>query len=136
MKYYEPVLTRRENDIMCILWDADKPMIASEIAKKMEGLTINTVQAILRKLMKQKLVEVGEIVYSGTVLSRAFQPTLTQKEFEVRVAMQSVDSLKKFNVSAAAFASALLGQKEEKISIEELELLDRMIQEKKQDMQR
>lgn len=131
MKYYEPVLTRRESDIMSILWGEGKPMIASEIAKSMEGLTINTVQATLRKLMKRNLVEVGDIVYSGTVLCRAFRPTMTQKEFEMQVAMQSVASLKSFQISAASFASALLGQNEEDISMEELEQLEKLIQEKK-----
>lgn len=131
MKYYEPVLTKRENDIMCILWKEGKPMIASEIAKSMEGLTINTVQATLRKLMKRKLVEVGEIVYSGTVLCRSFRPTMTQKEFEMQVAMQSVASLKSFRISAAAFASALLGQNDEEVSMEELEQLEKLIQKKK-----
>ena len=46
-------------------------------------LTINTVQAVLRKLLKYQLVEVADIVYSGTVLSRSYRPTITSEEFAV-----------------------------------------------------
>ncbi len=133
MKYYESILTKRENDVMMILWQEDKPLIASEIVTKQEGLTINTVQAILRRLLKKKLIEVGEIVYSGTVLSRAYKPAISQKEFELQATMNSVASLKKFDISAASFASALLG-KQKKISQKELEQLEQLIQEKRKNL--
>ena len=63
-----PKLTSREIDILNILWENEKPLIASEIADARSDLTINTVQAVLRKLLKYQLVEVADIVYSGTVL--------------------------------------------------------------------
>ena len=62
-----PKLTSREIDILNILWENEKPLIASEIADARSDLTINTVQAVLRKLLKYQLVEVADIVYSGTV---------------------------------------------------------------------
>ena len=58
-------------------------MIASEIADCRPDLTINTVQAVLRKLLKYQLVEVADIVYSGTVLSRSYRPAITSEEFAV-----------------------------------------------------
>ena len=74
-----PKLTSREVDIMNILWTSGKPLIASEIADCRPDLTINTVQAVLRKLLKYQLVEVADIVYSGTVLSRSYRPTITSE---------------------------------------------------------
>ena len=50
-------LTGREKDILDILWKAGKGLIASEIVKEMEGLTINTVQAVLKKLLKRNLIK-------------------------------------------------------------------------------
>ena len=44
-------LTGREMDIMNILWNSQKPLIASEIAEYRSDLTINTVQAVIRKLL-------------------------------------------------------------------------------------
>ena len=60
-----PKLTSREVDIMNILWTSGKPLIASEIADCRPDLTINTVQAVLRKLLKYQLVEVADIVYTA-----------------------------------------------------------------------
>lgn len=68
-------LKPKEYDILQVLMQSDKPMTASEIVKTDERLTVNTVQAILRRLCTMKLVEVADIVYSGNVLSRAFRPT-------------------------------------------------------------
>ena len=60
-----PKLTSREIDILNILWENEKPLIASEIADARSDLTINTVQAVLRKLLKYQLVEVADIVYTA-----------------------------------------------------------------------
>ena len=48
-------------------------MIASEIVKTGTDLNINTVQAALRSLIKKNYIEVAEIVYSGTVLTRSYR---------------------------------------------------------------
>ena len=36
-----------------MLWEADEPMIASEIVKAREDLNVNTVQAALRSLVRR-----------------------------------------------------------------------------------
>lgn len=73
-------LTRRQDDIMKILWESDKPLIASEILKKQDDLNINTVQATLRALVKKNAIEVADIVYSGTVLSRSYRPIISRDQ--------------------------------------------------------
>ena len=73
-------LTRRQEDIMKILWESDKPLIASEIEKKQDDLNINTVQATLRALMKKNAIVVADIVYSGTVLSRSYRPIISRDQ--------------------------------------------------------
>ena len=37
---------------MDVLWEADEPMIASEIVKAREDLNVNTVQAALRIILR------------------------------------------------------------------------------------
>lgn len=73
-------LTKRQEDVMNVLWNSDKPMIASEILKTRDDFNINTVQATLRTLAKKKYIEVADIVYSGTVLSRSYRPILKREE--------------------------------------------------------
>ncbi len=74
-------LTKRQADVMKILWDAGKPMIASEIVRAREDLNINTVQAALRSLIKKQYIKVADIVYSGTVLTRSYIPIVDRKEY-------------------------------------------------------
>ncbi len=63
-------LTHRDMDILNVLWEGKGSLTASQIVEAGPSLTINTVQAVLRKLLKKKLIEIDKIVYSGTVLCR------------------------------------------------------------------
>ncbi len=58
-------LTKRDMDVMNILWDSDEPKTAALIVKAKPELTMNTVQAVLRKLLKNNLIEVADIFYNG-----------------------------------------------------------------------
>ena len=90
-------LTKRQEDVMNILWDAKEPIIASEIVKTGTDLNINTVQAALRSLIKKNYVEVAEIVYSGTVLTRSYRAIVKREEVpnetanEIRKALREED---------------------------------------------
>lgn len=75
------MLTPRELDVLAVLCNSPVPLTASGIVDASDGLLkTNTVQAILRTLLKDGLVEVADIVYSGTVLCRSYQ--LTEKANE------------------------------------------------------
>ena len=74
-------LSKQQLEVMKILWNSDTPLIASEIEKKHESLNINTVQACLRALIKAEAIEVADIVYSGTVLSRSYRPLISKDEY-------------------------------------------------------
>ena len=90
-------LKKRQEDVMNILWDAKKPIIASEIVKTGTDLNINTVQAALRSLIKKNYIEVAEIVYSGTVLTRSYRAIVKREEVpnetanEIRKALREED---------------------------------------------
>lgn len=70
-------INNRELEVMAILGEAGRPLISTEIVKTGKGLTQSTVQAVLRKLMNNDMVEVQGVTHSGNVLSRQF--ALTQK---------------------------------------------------------
>lgn len=74
-------LTNKELDVLRVLWDAEDPLLASEIYKIDPSLNSNTVQAALRNLTKKGYIKVADIVYSGTVLSRRYTPIVTQPEY-------------------------------------------------------
>lgn len=73
-------LNPRELDVLNILWKSEDAMMATDIVNAGEGLTQSTVTAVLRKLLKDNLVEVVGITHSGRVLSRTYRPTETSRE--------------------------------------------------------
>lgn len=123
-------LTGREKDVLAVLWKAEKGMIASEVVKVRNDLTINTVQAVLKKLLKRNLIKVDQIVYSGTVLSRSYVPTLTEAEFETQLIENRILGLKRFHISPVKFALGFLGNVEE-LSDEDTEAILEKIQKQK-----
>ena len=70
-------------EIMTILWESEEPIVASEIARRGDNLTVNTVQSLLKKLMKLGYIKVADIVYSGTVLSRCYTPVISADDYEM-----------------------------------------------------
>lgn len=125
-------LTNREMDILNILWNAEEPLVASEIARREETLTVNTVQATLRKLLKQELIEVADIVYSGTVLSRSYRPTEKSKDFAVQEFSAQIQHFKK-NITPSRLVATLLEHEEDTdAALEEIEQLEAILKKKKE----
>lgn len=67
-------LNIRELDVLNILWMTDKPMTSTDIVNQQNGLTKSTVITVLRKLVKEQLVEIVGITRSGKVVSRTYRP--------------------------------------------------------------
>ena len=120
-------LTRRQEDIMNILWDSDTPLIASEIEKRQEDLNINTVQSTLRTLIKKKYIEVADIVYSGTVLSRSYRPLIRRDEVMTYDDHSITELLKKTNLFARYV--------DEIDDLETISNLEKAIQERKKKLE-
>lgn len=117
-------LTNKEKEILGILWSSNMPLIASDIVKSDSSLNINTVQAILRKLLNKKLIEVAEIVYSGTVLTRSYRPLINQKDLLLQQFIDHWHNLTKNKISIPTVVATLLEhEKNENIVITELEEL-------------
>jgi len=77
----ETRLTNREFDIMKILWNSESSLSSREISDQKENLTLNTVQATMRALLKRNLVIADSIGYSGTVLTRKYVSNLSEDEY-------------------------------------------------------
>lgn len=72
-------LNPRELDVLNILWKSEDAMTSTDIVNEMRGLTQSTVIAVLRKLLKEGLVEVDGVTHSGKVLSRTYRPTAASR---------------------------------------------------------
>lgn len=128
-------LTKREQDIMNILWMADQSLTASQIAKSKEELSINTVQASLKKLMSKGLIKVDQVVYSGTVLCRSYTPCVSLAEFEAERLAHSF-SQSKNKMSVSCFVSAFLDREEDrKSALAEIEELENLLKKRKMELE-
>ncbi|MEY8353191.1 BlaI/MecI/CopY family transcriptional regulator [Lachnospiraceae bacterium 54-53] len=119
----EFTLTQKEMDVMGILWQSNKPLVASEITKINEALNINTVQAVIRKLLDKNIIKVSDIVYSGTVLTRSYLPTLSKRDL---MAQQLISQFQKDGdkITIPNLVTTLLKhEKNEKEVIKQLEIL-------------
>lgn len=128
-------LTKRDMDILNILWHSSNPMTAAEITSAKEGLTINTVQAVLRKLLKQELIEVADIVYSGTVLCRNYRASVSAEEVTLS---RFINEIRQFSekISVSSFAAALLDtETDKKMRAKEIQNLERLLEDYKKDLE-
>jgi predicted transcriptional regulator len=117
------LLTEREMDIMRILWESEKPLVASEITKVDSSLSSNTVQSVLRKLLEKNFIEVADIVYSGTVLTRSYRPTISKKDLLIEQFLNQYISNNSNIPLPNLVATLLKHEKNEKDTIEQLEQL-------------
>ena len=112
-------ITPKERDILEVLWDTNTPLLASDIPKINPSLSISTVQLALRNLLSKNIIEVANIVYSGTVLSRSYQPLISREDFFIN----SFKNLDKTITTQNIVATLLKHEKNEANTIKELEKL-------------
>ena len=84
------MLFEREIEILNILWKAGAPLAAFEIVEEGNRLSQSTVQAILRKLLKEELVVVDGVKYSGNVLTRTYLPSPKTREMMRQQALKDI----------------------------------------------
>ncbi len=110
----ELALTNREMDILSILWSSEKPLTVAEIVDASNGtLKANTVQAVVKLLLNRNLVEVCDIVYSGTVLCRNYRPTKDSRQ--VAAGNTSIEFQRfQSNITTSPLLASLLGNTQKK----------------------
>lgn len=118
-------LSEKEKEIMMVLWHVGEPLTASSIAENGDELSINTVQALSRKLLKKNYIEVADIVFSGTVLSRRYKPLISAEEYASDTLQLIRDKSKKF--STLNYIDQII--KEDDMDL--LNALEKRIQERK-----
>ncbi len=119
-------LSKHQLEVMKVLWDAQTPLVASDISKRHDKLNLSTVQAALRVLIKEKIVEVADIVYSGTVLTRAYCPTISRNEYFSKTYRDISEGL-----TGTSLIASLIN---EETSPEELDRLEEIIRNRRQEI--
>ncbi|MGX8850658.1 BlaI/MecI/CopY family transcriptional regulator [Amedibacillus sp. YH-ame10] len=75
-------LTKRENEIMEVLWDNnDKDMTATDIMNASKGISLNTIQQSLQKLLKMNYIYVSKIGKNNKSLVRLYRSLISENEY-------------------------------------------------------
>lgn len=100
-------LNPRELEVLKILHETERPLTSTEIVNSGAELTQSTVQAVLRKLLANELVEVQGVTHSGNVLSRTFGATEKSKEVLIEKFLQDYKSFRSIISMQTAVAGML-----------------------------
>ena len=119
-------LSKRQLDVMKVLWDHSSPMVASDIVNGSPALNINTAQSCL-KVLKENLIEVADIVYSGTVLSRSYRPLISRDEY--------FNTEYKDIIGTSSTSSLIAAFIKEEQDASELERLEQITQKRKKEIE-
>ena len=119
MKYKTSI---KEQEILSILWNNEQALTAKQIHDLSPEIPISTIQTVLTKLMKKKLVKIDDIIYSGKVLTRSYSTEINQEEF----ILQQYQDLNVSNL-----LSLFLGDKKIKYEDTEIENLEKLIDEQR-----
>lgn len=116
-------LSKRELDVMNVFWSQEGSVIASDIPKVNESLSINTVQAVIKKLIQKNYLKVDEIVYSGTVLTRSYLPVVSADEYAKRQIKTDASFLNRYANKVEVIAALLDAEENEAKLLDDLEAL-------------
>jgi len=100
-------LNPRELEVLKILHESERALTSTEIVNSGAELTQSTVQAVLRKLLANELVEVQGVTHSGNVLSRTFGATEKSKEVLTEKFLQDYKSFRSIISIQTAVAGML-----------------------------
>ncbi|UNT95082.1 BlaI/MecI/CopY family transcriptional regulator [Allobaculum mucilyticum] len=115
-------LTKRETQIMNILWNSDEPLSAHDILTASPELSRNTIQIVLKKLQTLGFIEVAGFGYHKNALTRTFKPVISQSDY---IASSLADS------TSYEIAISFIQRTDNE---EVLENLEKLIQEKQKEL--
>ncbi len=76
-----------------------------------------------------------QIVYSGTVLSRAYRPSVSQEDFELKRYVSNMKRIQGNDFSCSQFVACFLGQEKNRQKIQqEIDQLELLLAQKKQEL--
>ena len=127
-------LTKADMRILEVLWKSDKPLTYCQIVEIEPSLNINTVQTQLRKLLKNEYVKVADITYSGTVLCRCYEASMTEEELATGRYVNELSKMKKRPLTSSLVCNLLDMESSKEQKLEDINELEKMLEEYKRNL--
>ncbi|NBJ00836.1 hypothetical protein D3Z62_11900 [Lachnospiraceae bacterium] len=109
-------ITSRELEVLRVFWESDVSLSATDIPKINPKLKINTVQGAIKNLLKKNFIEVDNIIYHNTVLTRTFKAVLTEEEY-------MMDHFGSGSLDTNTFVAALINNESDPDTLKKLETI-------------
>lgn len=104
-------LSRKEEEIMDLLWDAKEALGRSEIleaaAKREQSWKPNSIHILLNQLIEKQYVMVSGFYLNSRKLGRTFAPTLTRQDYVILRLCHDSELAKQAGVSLTKQIAAL-----------------------------
>lgn len=73
-------LTKKEYQIMKVLWNSDRPLLVSEIAERVESVAVHSLHPLIKKLIDKGYIKTMGFMMVCKAQSRLYAPALTIDE--------------------------------------------------------
>ena len=123
----------RELEILNILWNSEEALTSSDIVEAGNRLSQSTVQAVLRKLLKDELIQVEGVTHSGNVLSRTYKPTEASRDVITKQFVNNYSGIQNIVSKQSIFAAMLNMETDSAKRKSEIRDLRKMLDEFKED---
>ncbi|MDO4337695.1 MAG: BlaI/MecI/CopY family transcriptional regulator [Eubacteriales bacterium] len=74
-------LTKGEEVMMEIFWDAERPLTTMEISEMTDEFNDSYIHRLVKSLEKKEMLKISGLVKSGKQYARQFAPTTTREEY-------------------------------------------------------
>jgi len=118
----------RELEILNILWNSDVALTSADIIEEGNRLSQSTVQAVLRKLLNEGLVQVEGVTHSGNVLSRTYKPTEASRDVITKQFVNNYSGIQNIVSKRSIFAAMLDMETDSKKRKAEIDDLKKMLE--------
>lgn len=127
-------LTNRELAVMRILWEANEPLTVVEIVEKETYGTVDSVQRVIKNLLKKNLIAIEGYEQIGKKISRKLKPLVNSESIEIPVLEDFINSLVSKNINTSHIVASLLPTENTQKTWDELDRLEELIKKKKEEI--
>ena len=130
-------LSRKEEEIMDLLWDAKDALSRSEIleeaAKRTQSWKPNSIHILVNSLLDKGAVEVAGFYLNSRKLGRTFSPSLTREDYAImQVEIAAIQAREEKVAVPSRMAAAIVAGA---TSVEALDEMVKVIEAKKKEIQ-
>ena len=78
--------TKKESQVMDILWSEGKPLTAREISDRISEMSVYSVQQVLSRLLEGNIIQVAGITHNRNAIATQYEPSMQEADYLASIA--------------------------------------------------